>query len=242
MKVRFFLLMLILTVVLSCEKHPESLPELDDDSHLYFSGDENGFQYQFNWSDGRNKAGFAHNVRNEKFMGLIKGSPIYGILTSSNLSYIGRFNESSPNGRNEVLIYPHGVWVGNVRNGSPDGEGVFVTTNYVFRGVMRNYKYEEFGALLFDNGKSYLGQFENGEYSGTGIMHEVLDDDVYRIKAGSFLNGNMNSYGVIVYPVDESYLFAEFTNGFVRNGYSVSKAGNTNLWENGKIVKKSTVR
>jgi S1-C subfamily serine protease len=85
-------------------------------------------------------------------------------------------------------------YVGEFRNGFPDGKGTFTSANgdkYV--GDYKNGKKNGWGIYTFADGNKYVGEFRNGEQSGQGTM-TFANGTKY---VGEYRNGNPNGLGTL---------------------------------------------
>jgi hypothetical protein len=113
--------------------------------------------------------------------------------------YAAKSMEEMPKGKLEetiIIIYSNGDrYVGEVRDGLPDGEGTVVSSNGdMFAGEWRNGTPHGRGHLLWANGEVYVGTWKNGNKHGKGAY--CIDDEVYEVEYdnGTLLNtkGSIN--------------------------------------------------
>ena len=93
-----------------------------------------------------------------------------------------------------------------------------------------------YGTLVKKNGSQYVGEFENGKFSGQGIY--TYDDGT--IYEGSFYDGRSDGYGTMKYSNGDTYV-GEFVRGkFSGLGkYTFYGGGFDNgIWEKGELIER----
>ena len=98
--------------------------------------------------------------------------------------------------------YPNGVYVGEFRNGQPNGQGTFTSPHggkYI--GEFRDNKFDGQGTLTSPGGK-YVGEFRNGAPNGQGTFTSA-DGTKY---VGEFRDDKFDGQGTLTYPGGGKYV------------------------------------
>src|ERR687885_749682 len=104
---------------------------------------------------------------------------------------------------------PYDYYEGEIRNGKPNGRGIFVYSNDDrYEGQVSNGKPNGRGMFLFANNSRYEGTISNGEPNGSGTF-TFGDGDRYQ---GRVLNGQPHGQGTLTYANGQVY------RGEVRDG------------------------
>jgi len=118
--------------------------------------------------------------------------------------YKGEVRNGLPNGTG-IFVYQNGSrYEGQVRNGAPNGRGMFLLPNNDrYEGEVRNGQSNGTGTFTFANGDRYVGGFRNGQRHGIGTYTFTLEDNKVRFRysyTGEFYLGQVNGNGVLTYP------------------------------------------
>ncbi len=115
------------------------------------------------------------------------------------------------------------LYIGQWRNGRPNGAGFFVYSpeqpaqRAVYEGMVKDGKRHGMGRMFFPDGAEYAGTFQNDHYEGYGRF-SFADGSRYE---GTFKQDRYDGYGV--------YTFAS---GRTKEGY----------WRNGRFVRELRLR
>ncbi len=103
----------------------------------------------------------------------LPGNSIAKILFSDQTVYEGTLTHYEITGQG-TMRFPNGdEYVGEVREGLPEGEGTyrFAASGDAYRGKFRKGVPQGRGAYIFAGGDRYEGQFRNGMRHGKGVLH-----------------------------------------------------------------------
>jgi hypothetical protein len=133
-------------------------------------------------------------------------------------------------------LYPNGVYVGEFRNGQPNGRGTFAYADggkYV--GELRDGMPNGQGTATYADGEECVGEFQNGGLNGQGTSTHP-DGRKY---VGEFRDNKFEGQGTSTYPDGRKYV-GEFRDGWL-NGQGTFYAagapmGVSGLWVNGEFV------
>ncbi|MEX0267850.1 MORN repeat-containing protein [Leptolyngbyaceae cyanobacterium UHCC 1019] len=101
---------------------------------------------------------------------------------------------------NGTLVYDNDDrYQGQMKNGRPNGKGVFlaVAENRRYEGTFRNGEFHGRGTYSFANGDRYVGQFAGGQPHGIGKFSFFKDGKVSYSYNGQFYLGVINGKGVV---------------------------------------------
>jgi len=99
--------------------------------------------------------------------------------------------------------YPNGVYVGEFRNGQPNGQGTFTApdgTKYV--GEFKDNTFDGQGSLTYLDGTKYVGEFRNGALNGQGTF-TAPDGTKY---VGEFKDNTFDGQGSLTYLDGTKYV------------------------------------
>ncbi|MBA3721115.1 MAG: hypothetical protein H0W88_01770 [Parachlamydiaceae bacterium] len=105
----------------------------------------------------------------------------------------------------EITLNLHnGTYVGQVKDGLPDGKGVLTynknNARKRYEGEFAMGELQGMGILIWKNGKRFKGKFEKSNYHGRGkLTQEVC------IWEGEFIEGIIHGKGTIVWPNGKKY-------------------------------------
>ncbi len=101
---------------------------------------------------------------------------------------------------NGTLVYDNDDrYQGQMKNGRPNGRGVFlaVADNRRYEGTFRNGEFHGRGTYTFANGDRYVGQFAGGQPHGIGKFAFFKDGKTAYSYNGQFYLGVINGKGVV---------------------------------------------
>ncbi len=144
-----------------------------------------------------------------------------------------RFNPAS--WKTSRLLESDIVYVGEVSNGLPNGQGTFTWLDGAkYVGEFKDGKANGQGTFTFPDGGKYVGEFKDDKYHGQGTF-TWLDGGKY---VGEWGNGGWNGHGTLTSSASEKYV-GEFKNGnYHGQGTFTSADGQvlSGLWKDGKFV------
>ena len=163
---------------------------------------------------------------------------LHGFLASSQLHYIGEFQETKPHGDGIICISNYATYTTKFKQGIPDDHGILKTNKgeYTFifeNGILnKNVKMEikegiylgeikggQFhgkGTLTFHTGGSCEGWFNNGKLYGEIEQKNQRGDIIYK---GTVENRRYHGHGVLYFSREHFYK-GTFYKG-LRQGYGV---------------------
>jgi hypothetical protein len=181
----------------------------------------------------------------------------HGIFTFSDLKIVGHFKKGKlnglgssslfPNQKNEVLSIGEfkngllegkgirrygadpimGLYVGDFKDGSPDGAGKEDTSIFSYVGNFKQGQYDGQGVLDWGGSEQYVGTFKKGNYEG----HGVLTRGSFKYE-GEFKNGKPHGQGT------QSEYAGLFSNGQLSlYGDAEPRNIRTGLWADGIFIK-----
>ena len=160
-----------------------------------------GVKYEFNTinnTDSRTEGTFIN--------GLLCGCG--RIILSNGEIFFGNFISGKMNGNGEYQRKDGSKYEGQLIEGIPHGKGKEkLSDGTIFEGKYDGGKKKE-GKIIWKNGSSYEGHFENDEFNGQGI-YNWGNKKQYE---GEWKNGKMNGKGKLMYS-NGSYYEGEFING-----------------------------
>ncbi|MCQ2250886.1 MAG: caspase family protein [Bacteroidales bacterium] len=108
----------------------------------------------------------------------------FSVLVENGKQYIGQFKSGKPNGIGKYVLPNGDVYKGSVLYGEIEGYG---TIDYAksdapdskvrYVGDVKKGLPHGYGAMLFNNGHIYYGQFKNGEFDGQGIYEDLGNEE-----------------------------------------------------------------
>jgi len=113
------------------------------------------------------------------------------------------YNEMPEDNREGTYVFVNGsVYVGNIKNGLPNGQGTFThgdgpNKGDKYVGSFKNNLFNGQGTYTWANGKKYVGEWKDGQSNGQGTM-TMPDGRKYE---GEWKDSRMNGYG-IMYSAD----------------------------------------
>lgn len=102
----------------------------------------------------------------------------------------------------EPISSPYNYYEGEIRNGQPNGSGLFVFANGDrYEGQVSNGQPNGRGTFVFANGDRYVGQIRNGVAQGTGTFR-FANGDRY---SGGMREGQPHGRGTFIFAGGQSY-------------------------------------
>ena len=125
-------------------------------------------------------------------------------------------------------------YIGEIKNGKPDGTGVLIHTFGKYSGELKNGLLHGQGTYTYVNGSKYVGEFKDGKKSGQGT-YTFVNGSKY---VGEFKDGKKNGQGTYTYKSGRKRV-GEFRKGKPWNVKSYDKNGKIETeWVKGKKLEK----
>lgn len=140
------------------------------------------------------------------------------------LSERGKYAGAYPEGRGVLCLEADGIYIGQFKNGIPDG----ICTHYLkngnkYHGEFRDGKYSGYGRYDRKNGTICVGDFKNNSPDGVDTVYYKSG----AIYVGKYKNGVRHGHGIqysqafhFIY-----YLDGEYINGNLADGFRTHKSG-----------------
>lgn len=87
------------------------------------------------------------------------------------------------------------------KNNNFSGKGIYITSDYVYKGFFHNNEFNGKGLMIYNNGGSLFGDWVNGVCTGKGIL-KINNQYEYE---GDFVENKKQGYGVERYPEGSVY-------------------------------------
>ena len=189
----------------------------------YFKdGNYEGYGREYNFYDNKLKyEGFFSNYKyNGKGMLYYKNNKIFfvgyfkendyvkGILydPEGNIVYKGEFINKNPKEGKNIKLFE--------LNGDLIYEGDFLEGKYHGQGTLYEIgKYERKGIFSEFKRKKYIGEFNNGNFEGTGKLYMDHSLGKYLYYEGKFKNGLFNDEGILFYQNGKKFYDGNFKDG-----------------------------
>jgi hypothetical protein len=113
--------------------------------------------------------------------------------------YRGEIRNKTFDGNGTLVYNNDDRYQGQMKNGRPNGKGVFlaVAENRRYEGTFRNGEFHGRGIYSFANGDRYVGQFAGGQPHGIGTFTFLKDGKPSYSYNGQFYLGVINGKGVV---------------------------------------------
>ena len=146
----------------------------------------------------------SYNYYGNYMEGKKKGKGKYEDLLTGSI-YNGDFSEDKKNGYGEEKYKDGSIYKGEFKNGLREGNGILILKSknkdyYVYKGEFKKDQIWGKGRFKWNNKKEYIGDWENSEISGYGIL---LDGQVKHI--GYFSHNMKEGFGADFYE-EQSYV------------------------------------
>ena len=118
----------------------------------------------------------------------------YDFLKSDNLSNNTQYFKNSTSPHFEKIIFSSGnIFKGEIKDGKYNGPGVFIWSDgRKYEGIFEDGKKHGHGKWSSNNGEYFVGEWKNGKKNGHGIF-TYPDGSKY---IGKWENGRKNGYGI----------------------------------------------
>ena len=132
---------------------------------------------------------------------LINNSNVTQIITlnTDDGKYIGEVKNGVPNGRGKLIYtgkYEGDIYEGDFKNGLPDGKGKYIHKNgNIYEGDMVKDRADGMGIFYSNNGNRYEGEYKKDAREGKGIIYFPNGDRMM----GDYQNNNPIGKHVILH-------------------------------------------
>ena len=148
--------------------------------------------------------------------------------------YEGEIKNGSPNGQGNFTLNNEEKYVGEFKDGKSHGQGTYTFkkgNKYV--GGWRDGKRNGEGTVTWSDGKKYIGEWENGKYNGKGTL--ILPNGEKYV--GEWKDGEKNGQGTYAWSIGDKFT-GEYQDNKRWNGIYYDQNGNIiGKYVNGKEVK-----
>ena len=87
------------------------------------------------------------------------------------------------------------------KNNNFSGNGIYITNDYIYKGLFQNNEFNGKGLMIYNNGSSLFGDWINGVCTGKGIL-KINNQYEYD---GDFFENKKQGHGVEKYPDGSTY-------------------------------------
>lgn len=123
--------------------------------------------------------------------------------------YVGEVVDGVPNGEGTLTDLMGSVWTGTFVDGKLNGYGTYLGYDLVeYEGFFKDGLFEGYGHWIGSNGDEYSGMFSGGKQNGVGRMDYTTECDY----EGGWVDGYMDGFGWMTWPVGDIY-FGEWSAG-----------------------------